>query len=303
MGYIYKITNKINGKIYIGKTTKTIEERFKGHVYESKRNKNNNYFHNAIIKYGAENFSLEEIECVDNSKLNDREKYWISFYMSNFVKIGYNGTVGGDGNSKINTNILNEINNLWNLGLSITEIANKINLQCQTVKKCLSENPEFSEEEKKKRSVDRNSKNHSKPVLMYDLNGNFICRYNNILMTSKETEYAYDTISKCCKNIISNIDIFQFRFEGDKPPGKCINPTFNQKMICQKTLDGIIVSVYKNANDAGIALNVDPSCIRRCCYKQKKTCRSYIWEFVDDSYYMEYYMKYIYKKDKQKIAS
>ena len=32
MGYIYKITNNINGKVYIGKTTKTVEERWKGHL-------------------------------------------------------------------------------------------------------------------------------------------------------------------------------------------------------------------------------------------------------------------------------
>ena len=82
MGYIYKITNKVNGKIYIGKTIKTIEERFKRHIYDSRRN--NSYFYNAIKKYGIENFIIEEIENVDNSKLNEREKYWISFYNSNF---------------------------------------------------------------------------------------------------------------------------------------------------------------------------------------------------------------------------
>lgn len=294
MGYIYKITNKINGKIYIGKTVKTIEERFKRHAYDSHRNDRNNYFYNAIKKYGIENFIIEEIENVDNSKLNEKEKYWIKFYKSNFSRIGYNSTIGGDGHVKVDECMLNEINKLWNLGLSLTEISNTLGLYISTVKNYLKENPNFSEEEKKKRAKVKNSEEHSKPVLAYDLNGDFICRYDGVCKASEETGFSVETIVKCCRNIIPNFYIFQFRYEGEEPPGKCINPRFNPKMVCQKTLDGIIVSVYKNAEEAGALLNVNHSSIRRCCYKQKKTCRSYIWEFVNEDDYVEYYMKYIY---------
>ena len=293
MGYIYKITNKVNGKIYIGKTIKTIEERFKRHIYDSRRN--NSYFYNAIKKYGIENFIIEEIENVDNSKLNEREKYWISFYNSNFSKIGYNGTIGGDGYVKVDEYILNEINKLWDSGFGITEISNMLDLNTATVKFYLKDSPNFSEEERKKRANIKNSEEHSKPVLMYDLNGNFICRYGSVRKASENTGFSVVTIFKCCRNIIPNIYIYQFRYEGEESPGKCINPTFYQKLVCQKTTDGEIVSVYKNAEEAAVSLNVDPSCIRRCCYKQKKTCRSYIWEFVNDDDYMEYYMKYINK--------
>ena len=60
MGFIYKITNKINNKIYIGKTTRTVEQRYKEHLADSKRVRS--YLHNAIQKYGSENFNVEKVE-------------------------------------------------------------------------------------------------------------------------------------------------------------------------------------------------------------------------------------------------
>ena len=97
MGYIYKITNKINNKIYIGKTKGSIENRLNGHFRASKNNKFNRYFYNAINKYGEENFSIQIIEECDNSLLNNREKYWIDKLNSYDKNIGYNSTLGGDG--------------------------------------------------------------------------------------------------------------------------------------------------------------------------------------------------------------
>ena len=76
MGFIYKITNKLNNKIYIGQTTKTVEKRFQQH----KNNSNKEYFSQIILykafnKYGIENFICETIEEVPNDKLDEREKY------------------------------------------------------------------------------------------------------------------------------------------------------------------------------------------------------------------------------------
>lgn len=94
MGYIYKITNKINGKIYIGQTIKNYEERFRQHQL----NYNKEYFSQIVLykafkKYGIENFSFEAIEEVEKEKLDEREKYWIKYYNSYFD--GYNSTLGG----------------------------------------------------------------------------------------------------------------------------------------------------------------------------------------------------------------
>ena len=77
-GYIYLIENKINEKKYVGKTYLNIEKRWKQHCNDSKRF--NRPLYQAMKKYGIENFSIKEIEYCDN--LEEREKYWISFYDS-----------------------------------------------------------------------------------------------------------------------------------------------------------------------------------------------------------------------------
>lgn len=99
--FIYKITNNINGKIYIGKTTTSINQRFNRHV-KSSQNDSNLYIHNAIRKYGETNFTIEEIDFTDNLKdLSTKEKYWIEYYKSYDKDIGYNLTKGGEGGALV----------------------------------------------------------------------------------------------------------------------------------------------------------------------------------------------------------
>lgn len=104
MGFIYKVTNNLNGKVYIGKTLdSSIEERFKEHIKEAKVKQYNRPFHLALNKYGAENFSLELLEEVNAINLSEREKYWIAYYHSYIHdenSNGYNATRGGDGSLK-----------------------------------------------------------------------------------------------------------------------------------------------------------------------------------------------------------
>lgn len=99
MGYIYKITNTLNQKSYIGQTITKLSERFAKHKYlanHPEQQHNVSYIHRAIHKYGIENFTFETVEQIDNSLLNEREKYWIQYY-NTFVPDGYNLTKGGDG--------------------------------------------------------------------------------------------------------------------------------------------------------------------------------------------------------------
>ena len=89
--YIYKITNKVNGKVYIGQSIRPIEQRFQRHINDAVNNILDTHFARAIRKYGKENFYIELIETCDNqTELNLREQYWIRKYDS--INNGYNET-------------------------------------------------------------------------------------------------------------------------------------------------------------------------------------------------------------------
>lgn len=91
---IYKITNKINNKSYIGLTTRSIEERFNQHIYS--RYSSNTILAQALKKYGIHNFNVIELDSATSlEELYKKEKYYINKY--NTYLNGYNATLGGEG--------------------------------------------------------------------------------------------------------------------------------------------------------------------------------------------------------------
>lgn len=90
---IYKITNKINGHVYIGQTTRSLEKRVAEHVAEANSGKGF-YLHEAIRNYGWDNFDVEAIASTDNvDTLNELERFYIQKYHSDVD--GYNLAPGG----------------------------------------------------------------------------------------------------------------------------------------------------------------------------------------------------------------
>lgn len=76
MAFIYVITNQINGKQYVGKTTGTIKDRFRSHICDSKKRKcEKRPLYNAMRKYGIENFSIEQLEKCSIEDSSRREVY------------------------------------------------------------------------------------------------------------------------------------------------------------------------------------------------------------------------------------
>lgn len=95
-GIIYKATNKVSGKSYIGQTIKTLKQRKREHLNEARRGDKDFYFYRAIRKYGTENFVwLKLCECKSKNELDRMEKYYIVYYDS--FENGYNLTLGGEG--------------------------------------------------------------------------------------------------------------------------------------------------------------------------------------------------------------
>ena len=90
-GKIYKITNLVNGKIYVGQTQRDVEQRFKEHM------RADSLIGKAICKYGLKNFKCEILEeCDTIEELNEREIFWIK-ELNCKVPNGYNLTDGGHG--------------------------------------------------------------------------------------------------------------------------------------------------------------------------------------------------------------
>lgn len=145
-GIIYRIINLINGKIYIGRTRRTIKKRWMEHKKPSATSCF--YLSNAIQKYGSDSFLVEEIDRADSEEeLNQLEKQWIDFYQSNKKHIGYNIRGGGDylgisderrmEYAKFFVKCM-ETNEIY---ISVMDAANHKGVQASNIDKCLFRKP------------------------------------------------------------------------------------------------------------------------------------------------------------------
>lgn len=129
MGYIYCITNLVNGKQYVGKTTYSVTKRFKEHCKDSSKRRNEKRpLYDAMNKYGIENFVVEQLCECDNEELSSYEIQYIE--KLNTYHTGYNVTKGGDGKILFD---YNEIVSLYKTGISMVEVAAKIGCSVDTV--------------------------------------------------------------------------------------------------------------------------------------------------------------------------
>ena len=246
-GFIYITTNKINGMKYIGQKQYDKGGKWKSYLGSGIHLKR------AINKYGKDNFVKEIIEeCETKEELDSQEIYWISFYDAVNSENFYNIANGGDGGntiagyseeqmeeykqrksilhkqtapkgedaprSKLTKKEVEEIikrllNNDFNL-----DIARDYNVSSGTIDDIrqhktwvsLTKDIEFDDISTRKRP------RGSKPIIQYDLFGNFIKRWDNARRIQDETGISYKQISQVCNGDKRMSHNFVWRFEGDK---------------------------------------------------------------------------------------
>lgn len=129
MGYVYKISNNSNEKVYIGMTTRTIEKRKKEHekAYQDKNSRMYNFkIYKAMRDIGINNFSYEVLEECEDDLLPERERYWIQKY--NSVYNGYNTALGGKGKPLINQYQIRAMKILYEHDWLLEDISKAVNV-------------------------------------------------------------------------------------------------------------------------------------------------------------------------------
>ncbi len=209
-GFIYKITNKINGKVYIGQTIKTVNKRFKEHINSSKCKSRNSYNYplcKALRKYGINNFSVEKIEELQDftqREIDERETYWIKYYNSINKNFGYNQLQGGKTTSHLDLDE-NKVIDLYNELKTLSSVATILNCSVTTVGSILTKNGI------KVTSSMEHCKSKSKDIFQYDCNFNLLNKFNsfndagnwlikNNISNAKNNIYAGNAIKYALKH-------------------------------------------------------------------------------------------------------
>lgn len=226
MHYIYKVKNKINGKIYIGQTN-NLKRRFNEHMNDKRSE--HQPFGRALRKYGLANFDIKIIDSSNKKEeINKLEIYYISKFNSK-VPNGYNVANGGDGGSN------------WNL----------------------------------------------QPIVMLDLDGNFIEGYDYIMQCAEKNRLDHSRISASCKckQIRYKDYIFMYKSDYEKYGSrKYIKPiSTRRKKIIQYDLNGTKIKEYASVTIASENTGIGRSNISSCLIKKVKSSGGYIWRYMGES--------------------
>ena len=188
MAYIYKITNTINGKSYVGQTVYSLEKRFADHVKDSTKSAHSKRpLYKAMLKYGHAAFTIEALEELqaDPELLNNREIYWITklhTYCKDPLGPGYNATLGGGSKMLYDRSAIIEFLHENNC---VKEAAVAFNCTTDTISDIAK-----AANITVKASTELVKELYSKPINIYDLR-------NNLIHTVESVQAAAQWIRDC----------------------------------------------------------------------------------------------------------
>lgn len=278
MPYIYKISNDINDKLYIGKTLYTIERRWSQHKNNARNRKDLIHIplYSAMNKYGIDHFTIEQVEEIcDEKQLAEREQYWIKYY--NTYNYGYNASIGGDGLQLYDYDYIWE---LWERGDTIKQIAAKIPCNDYVVRTVLDIH-NVSTEERKQRSSYRQDEGHKpyrRKVNQIDISsGQIIHIYDSVREAAYAMQCDDSYICKLCKNKKN-----AFGYQWEYHDNEYIKKDFSSKQVCKIDLKtGEVLEIYPSGAAAARAVNGDSSYISKVCRGLQKSCKGFGWKFLE----------------------
>jgi group I intron endonuclease len=219
MGFIYKIVNKINGKIYVGQTRQNLEKRWRQH---RKIGSNCRYLKYAFEKYGINNFNFILICVCFDEDLNHYETQYME-KLNSMVPNGYNLKEGGNSGKhheetkkKISKTLKDRkdiVRTKSQLGKPHSEetkkkISDTLKIKTDLVRKFPSWLGK-THTEKTKKII---SEKHKIKINQYDLNNNVVQSFNSISEASKITNIDRSTIGKCCKGMYKTAGNFKWQY-------------------------------------------------------------------------------------------
>jgi group I intron endonuclease len=257
---VYKHTAP-NGKVYIGQTKKTIQDRWKnGKGYTCHRH---GWFWKAIEKYGWDNIA-HEILCdnLDKAEADYYEKYYIDHYQSTDKKYGYNCQSGGSRDYKYSEESKRNIS----AGLK----------QYYAVNGCPSTN--------KAREILQ--KKQGRQIVQYDLDGNKIEEYMSAYEAGQKTGIPHHKINAtlCLPDRNKQAGGYMWRYKENAP--ERLEPLRKKRPCAQYDLKGNLIREWEDVKDADKAMSKHQkrNPIERCCDgKGFKTAYGFQWRFIDSN--------------------
>lgn len=284
--FIYKATSITTGKVYIGQSCQTLEKRMHQHLSRAMTNYDpNNHFHNAIRKYGFQDFVFQVIEdnIISDEVLNEREKYWIEYYNSYYD--GYNSTLGGDAGLRRDDLIITA---LFHEGYTTKEICEMTGHNRNTIYNSYKVNG--LQEENNKRKNEQIRLRCSERVEQYSLDGKYIKTYESATAAGQELGNQ-SAISGVCRQEQSALSAYGylFKYENDSRNISEWVDRYNKKKqagkpkkkIIQKDKNKNEIAIYQSAADAARALNLKDKSNICAAARKGNTAYGYYWEYIE----------------------
>lgn len=277
-GIIYKVTNTVNNKLYIGQTIKALNERKNGHH----QTQDNTYFHRAIAKHGRDIFVWEVIDtsATDSKTLNELEIHYIKTLKTHSTQHGYNMTWGGDSSweigrlHKIKTVSQFDINgNYIATYESLTDGANAAEILLHRVSySAINGHPTHNTRWQFGNSqvYEHKLRARGTTVYQFDASSNCIASFDNAIHACEQTSIPYDTIRNCCIGTGNSAGGYFWSYNDTATFSKPARAAVNKRSILKLDSNNNILEEFKTLS--AISTNASYRQSIRLRLSNGKTC-------------------------------